>query len=37
MEADFDSCEQCAQRVLDELKKVDILINNAGISMVCST
>jgi acetoacetyl-CoA reductase len=29
---DFDSCERCAKRVLDELKKVDILINNAGIT-----
>ncbi|BCG01219.1 beta-ketoacyl-ACP reductase [Paraburkholderia sp. PGU19] len=30
--SDFDSCERCAKRVLDELKKVDILINNAGIT-----
>ncbi|SKC87435.1 3-oxoacyl-[acyl-carrier-protein] reductase [Burkholderia sp. CF099] len=29
---DFDSCERCAKRVLDELKRVDILINNAGIT-----
>ncbi len=30
--ADFDSCQQCAQRVLDELGQVDVLINNAGIT-----
>ena len=30
--ADFDSCERCARRVLDEFGTVDILINNAGIT-----
>jgi acetoacetyl-CoA reductase len=30
--ADFDSCEHCARRVLDEFGKVDMLINNAGIT-----
>ncbi|MBN3752264.1 beta-ketoacyl-ACP reductase [Paraburkholderia sp. Tr-20389] len=30
--ADFDSCERCARRVLDELGSVDILVNNAGIT-----
>ncbi|WP_116140477.1 acetoacetyl-CoA reductase [Trinickia diaoshuihuensis] len=29
--ADFDSCERCARRVLEELGPVDVLINNAGI------
>ncbi|WP_090874151.1 acetoacetyl-CoA reductase [Paraburkholderia diazotrophica] len=29
---DFDSCERCAQRVLAELGKVDVLVNNAGIT-----
>lgn len=28
--ADFDSCECCAQRVLEELGQVDVLVNNAG-------
>lgn len=30
--ADFDSCERCAKRVLDEFGAVDVLINNAGIT-----
>jgi acetoacetyl-CoA reductase len=30
--ADFDSCDRCAHRVLDEFGAVDILINNAGIT-----
>ncbi|OUL95665.1 beta-ketoacyl-ACP reductase [Paraburkholderia hospita] len=30
--ADFDSCERCARGVLDELGKVDVLINNAAIT-----
>ncbi|PMS14721.1 beta-ketoacyl-ACP reductase [Trinickia dabaoshanensis] len=29
--AQFDSCERCARRVLEDLGPVDILINNAGI------
>jgi acetoacetyl-CoA reductase len=29
---DFDSCERCAHRVLDEFGVVDVLINNAGIT-----
>lgn len=30
--ADFDSCERCAQRVLEEFGQIDVLINNAGIT-----
>jgi acetoacetyl-CoA reductase len=30
--SDFDSCEHCAQRVLEELGQVDVLVNNAGIT-----
>jgi acetoacetyl-CoA reductase len=30
--SDFDSCEACARRVIDELGHVDILINNAGVT-----
>src|SRR5262245_15446036 len=29
---DFDSCEACARRVLDEFGRVDALINNAGVT-----
>ncbi|KVT41269.1 beta-ketoacyl-ACP reductase [Burkholderia ubonensis] len=30
--ADFDSCQECGRRVLDKLGRVDVLINNAGIT-----
>lgn len=30
--ADFDSCAQCAQQVLQAYGRVDVLINNAGIT-----
>ena len=30
--AEFDSCQRCAKRVLDKLGRVDVLINNAGIT-----
>ncbi|NML31879.1 beta-ketoacyl-ACP reductase [Paraburkholderia antibiotica] len=30
--ADFDSCERCGQRLIDELGPVDVLVNNAGIT-----
>lgn len=29
---DYDSCRRCAQRVVNELGPVDVLINNAGIT-----
>jgi acetoacetyl-CoA reductase len=29
---DYDSCEQCAQKIRNDLGPVDILINNAGIT-----
>ncbi|SAL61779.1 acetoacetyl-CoA reductase [Caballeronia humi] len=30
--ADFDSCAECAQRVLNDVGIVDVLVNNAGIA-----
>lgn len=30
--ADFESCERCAEKVLADFGKVDVLINNAGIT-----
>jgi acetoacetyl-CoA reductase len=30
--SDFDSCMRCAERVLDAHHKVDVLVNNAGIT-----
>ncbi|MBU9446138.1 SDR family NAD(P)-dependent oxidoreductase, partial [Burkholderia multivorans] len=30
--ADYDSCRQCASRVLAEFGRVDVLVNNAGIT-----
>jgi acetoacetyl-CoA reductase len=30
--ADFDSCAQCAQHVLETYGRVDVLINNAGVT-----
>ncbi|KVE38157.1 acetoacetyl-CoA reductase [Burkholderia sp. TSV86] len=30
--SDFDSCAQCARRALDEFGRVDVLVNNAGVT-----
>jgi acetoacetyl-CoA reductase len=30
--ADYDSCQECAQKITNELGPVDILVNNAGIT-----
>jgi len=30
--ADFDSCQHCAARIVDQVGPIDILINNAGIT-----
>jgi acetoacetyl-CoA reductase len=30
--SDFDSCQQCAQRITAEVGPVDVLVNNAGIT-----
>ncbi|OJA44278.1 beta-ketoacyl-ACP reductase [Burkholderia ubonensis] len=30
--ADFDSCQRCGKRVIDQLGRVDVLVNNVGIT-----
>jgi acetoacetyl-CoA reductase len=30
--SDYDSCQQCAQQIKNEVSPIDILINNAGIT-----
>jgi acetoacetyl-CoA reductase len=30
--ADFDSCKQCVERIVDDVGPIDILVNNAGIT-----